>query len=69
MGSSLRRVGSFIAARELFVAELRLLSSCGVQAFLFSGCGAQAPGHMRFVVCGTWALVETRKLSSCGTWA
>ena len=35
---------------------------------LFS-CGARAPGHVSSVDCGTRALVEVRKLSSCGTQA
>ena len=37
--------------------------------FLFSSCGTQAPERVGSVVCGMWALVEARGLSSCGTWA
>ena len=60
VGSLLRHVGSFIAARGL-------LSSCGVRLFS-SSCGAQAPGHMGSVVVArgfqsTWALIV------CGTQA
>ena len=29
-------------------------------------CGARVPEHEGSVVCGTWALVEARELSSCG---
>ena len=54
MGSSLGHAGSFIAACGLFVVS-QLLSSSGVRVFLFSGCGAQAPGCVGSVVCGTRA--------------
>ena len=37
--------------------------------FSLSGCGVQAPGRVGSRVCGTWALVEVRELSSCGAWA
>ena len=40
-----------------------------MQVFLFSSCGAQAPGCMGSIVCGMWALVEVRELNSCGKWA
>ena len=58
-----------VAARGIFVEACGLLSSCGVRVFLFSSCGARVPEHVGSVVCGTWALVEERELSSCGAWA
>ena len=45
----LRHARSFAAAHGLFVAALRLLSSCGGGFSLFS-CRAQAPEHMGSVV-------------------
>ena len=53
----------------LFVVVSGLLSTCGVWVFLFSSSGAQAPGHVGSVVCGTRALVKARELSSCGAQA
>ena len=57
MGSSLRHAGSFIAAHGLLCSGMRVFSSLVV---------GRAPGRMGSVVCGTWALVEARELSSCG---
>ena len=54
-GSLLRHMRSFVAVRGL-------LSSCG---FSLSSCGVQSPEHVGSVVCGTWALVVARELSSC----
>ena len=69
MGSSLRHVGSFVAA-------LGLLSSCGLRVFSLSSCGTWAPGHVGSVVVARglyslWhmgSLVEVHELSSCGVW-
>ena len=66
MGSLLRHAGSFVATRGVFVAAHGLLSSGMRVFFLFSSCGAPAPGRVGSVVCGTQALVEVRELSSCG---
>ena len=46
-----------------------LLSSCGVQVFSSLVVALWVPEHVGSVVCGMWALVEARELSSCGTWA
>ena len=58
MGFSLRcllwRVGFSL------VVACRFFSSLAVE---------WAPEHVGSVVCGMWALVEARELSSCGTWA
>ena len=37
--------------------------------FLFSSCGARAPGRMGSVVVAGGSLVEVPGLSSCGAWA
>ena len=52
---------SFVAARGLFIAAHRLLSSCGVQVFsslvvAHKFQGTWAPERVGSVVCGAWAL-------------
>ena len=51
-------------AHVLFVAARSLLSSCGIRVF-----SSLVVAHVGSVVCGTQALVEARKLSSCGAQA
>ena len=48
---------------------LGLLSSSGVRIFPLSSYGSGVPERVGSVVGGTWALVEVRELSSCGSWA
>ena len=65
----------FVEARGIFPCGTRALR-CGALASLqlwrvgfLSLVVARAPGCMGSVVCGTWALVEVRELSSCSAWA
>ena len=59
-------LGIFVEACGIFCCGARASLYLWHAGFLFSGCGVQAPGYVGSVVCGTWAVVEVRELSSCG---
>ena len=64
---SLQRAGFSLVVACGF--SLLQLWRAGSRARGLCSCGAQVPDCVGSVVCGTWALGEAHKLSSCGVQA